>query len=82
MFKTYYERGIYGTGAIGTAVCFGMLGVTMLGIFFTPPMYVLMQRFKRSGDGHSESHPGQRGRIVSLLRDLLIRILNPERGRS
>jgi len=34
--------------AVGTAVCFGMLGVTMLGVFFTPPMYVLMQKFKRS----------------------------------
>jgi hydrophobe/amphiphile efflux-1 (HAE1) family protein len=33
--------------AVGTAVCFGMLGVTMLGIFFTPPMYVLMQKFKK-----------------------------------
>ena len=33
--------------AVGTAVCFGMLGVTMLGVFFTPPMYVLMQRFKK-----------------------------------
>ncbi|MBI4964960.1 MAG: multidrug efflux RND transporter permease subunit [Desulfomonile tiedjei] len=35
--------------AVGTAVCFGMLGVTMLGVFFTPPMYVLMQKFKRRG---------------------------------
>jgi len=34
--------------AVGTAVCFGMLGVTMLGVFFTPPMYVLMQKFKRT----------------------------------
>ena len=34
--------------AVGTAVCFGMLGVTMLGVFFTPVMYVVMQRFKRS----------------------------------
>lgn len=33
--------------AVGTAVCFGMLGVTMLGVFFTPVMYVLMQGFKR-----------------------------------
>lgn len=36
--------------AVGTAVCFGMLGVTMLGIFFTPPMYVLMQRFKKKAE--------------------------------
>ncbi|MBI5249699.1 MAG: multidrug efflux RND transporter permease subunit [Desulfomonile tiedjei] len=33
--------------AVGTAVCFGMLGVTMLGVFFTPPMYVLVQKFKK-----------------------------------
>jgi len=41
--------------AIGTAVCFGMLGVTMLGVFFTPPMYVLMQKFKRNRDGYTDS---------------------------
>lgn len=33
--------------ALGTAVFSGMLGVTLLGIFVTPVMYVLMQRFKR-----------------------------------
>ena len=33
--------------ALGTAVCAGMLGVTMLGVFFTPALYVAMQRFKR-----------------------------------
>jgi multidrug efflux pump subunit AcrB len=33
--------------ALGTAVCFGMLGVTMLGVFFTPTLYVAMQRFKK-----------------------------------
>jgi HAE1 family hydrophobic/amphiphilic exporter-1 len=32
--------------AVGTAVCFGMLGVTMLGVFFTPALYVVMQRVK------------------------------------
>jgi multidrug efflux pump subunit AcrB len=32
--------------AVGTAVCFGMLGVTMLGVFFTPVLYVAMQKFK------------------------------------
>jgi hydrophobe/amphiphile efflux-1 (HAE1) family protein len=49
--------------AVGTAVFFGMLGVTMLGIFFTPPLYVLMQRVKR---GHAsqpdptvQPHTGQ-----------------------
>lgn len=30
--------------AVGTAVCGGMLGVTLLGIFFTPVLYVLMQK--------------------------------------
>lgn len=45
--------------AIGTAVCFGMLGVTMLGVFFTPPMYVLMQKFKRSSEGDADSQPAQ-----------------------
>lgn len=33
--------------AVGTAVCAGMIGVTMLGVFFTPVMYVFMQRFKK-----------------------------------
>lgn len=32
--------------AVGTAVCFGMLGVTMLGVFFTPVLYVAMQKLK------------------------------------
>jgi len=39
--------GAAGRQAVGTAVCFGMLGVTILGVFFTPPMYVLMQKFKK-----------------------------------
>jgi HAE1 family hydrophobic/amphiphilic exporter-1 len=33
--------------ALGTAVCAGMLGVTMLGVFFTPALYVFMQKFKK-----------------------------------
>ena len=41
------EAGAASRQAVGTAVCFGMLGVTMLGIFFTPPMYAHPQRFKR-----------------------------------
>jgi hydrophobe/amphiphile efflux-1 (HAE1) family protein len=45
--------------AVGTAVCFGMLGVTMLGVFFTPPMYVLMQKFKKRGAGPSDAAPPQ-----------------------
>jgi len=45
--------------AVGTAVCFGMLGVTMLGVFFTPPMYVLMQKFKKARAGRADSQHGQ-----------------------
>lgn len=33
--------------AVGTAVCAGMLGVTMLGVFFTPALYVFMQKFSK-----------------------------------
>ncbi|MBI5569036.1 MAG: efflux RND transporter permease subunit, partial [Desulfomonile tiedjei] len=29
--------------SLGTAVCAGMLGVTILGVFFTPVLYVIMQ---------------------------------------
>jgi len=32
--------------SLGTAVCSGMLGVTALGIFFTPLLYTLMQRLR------------------------------------
>ncbi|MFH1113312.1 MAG: multidrug efflux RND transporter permease subunit [Pseudomonadota bacterium] len=49
--------GAAGRQAVGTAVCFGMLGVTMLGVFFTPAMYVLMQRFKKGNAEHGASHP-------------------------
>jgi hydrophobic/amphiphilic exporter-1 (mainly G- bacteria), HAE1 family len=34
--------------ALGTAVCFGMLGVTMLGVFFTPMLYVALQPLKKT----------------------------------
>jgi hydrophobic/amphiphilic exporter-1 (mainly G- bacteria), HAE1 family len=37
--------------AVGTAVCFGMLGVTMLGVFFTPVLYVAMQKRKEGDQG-------------------------------
>lgn len=36
--------------SMGTAVFSGMLGVTILGIFFTPVMYVLMQKIKGSSE--------------------------------
>ncbi len=39
--------------AVGTAVCFGMLGVTMLGVFFTPALYVAMQRLKKRSEADS-----------------------------
>jgi hydrophobe/amphiphile efflux-1 (HAE1) family protein len=45
--------GAAGRQAVGTAVCFGMLGVTMLGVFLTPPMYVLMQKFKKATPSHT-----------------------------
>jgi multidrug efflux pump len=32
---------------LGTAVCFGMLGVTVLGLFLTPVFYVVLRRFGR-----------------------------------
>ena len=34
--------------SVGTAVFAGMLGVTILGVFFTPVLYVMMQRKKKS----------------------------------
>jgi len=33
--------------SLGTAVCAGMLGVTLLGVFFTPVLYVLVQRRRK-----------------------------------
>jgi len=47
--------------ALGTAVCFGMLGVTGFGLIFTPTFYVVCRalgdrlagfRFRRSGGNH------------------------------
>jgi len=38
--------GAAGRQALGTVVVGGMLGVTILGIFFTPVLYVLMQRLR------------------------------------
>jgi HAE1 family hydrophobic/amphiphilic exporter-1 len=36
--------------SVGTAVFAGMLGVTILGVFFTPALYVLMQGRKRDAE--------------------------------
>jgi HAE1 family hydrophobic/amphiphilic exporter-1 len=50
--------GAAGRKAVGTSVCAGMLGVTMLGVFFTPVMYVFMQRFKKQ--------PAEKGSIKDI----------------
>ena len=31
--------------ALGTAVCFGMIGATFFGLFLTPVFYVVIRRF-------------------------------------
>jgi len=42
--------------SVGTVVFGGMLGVTILGVFFTPALYVLMQkRWKKSGQPQGTS---------------------------
>jgi len=50
--------------ALGTAVVFGMLAATLIGVFFTPVFYVLMQRiserqwpFRRCGELHLPEPP-------------------------
>ncbi len=44
--------------ALGTAVFFGMLGVTFFGIFFTPIFYVVIMRFgKATGEKKEEERP-------------------------
>jgi len=47
--------------ALGTAVVGGMLGVTILGIFFTPVLYVLMQGFRRFISRRSAHYTQPRG---------------------
>jgi hydrophobic/amphiphilic exporter-1 (mainly G- bacteria), HAE1 family len=44
--------------AIGAAVCFGMLGVTMLRVFFTPVLYVAMQPLKKESERRSSGPDG------------------------
>ncbi len=39
--------------ALGTAVFFGMLGVTFFGIFLTPVFYVIIQKFSKKKEGSS-----------------------------
>jgi len=51
--------------SVGTVVFAGMLGVTALGVFFTPALYVLMQgRKSRDEESHGraiDSQPGLKG---------------------
>lgn len=47
--------GAAGRQAIGTAVCFGMACVTMLGVFFTPCLYLALQRFKKNKPAEAPS---------------------------
>jgi len=41
--------------SVGTAVFAGMIGVTVLGVFFTPALYVLMQKRWKKGGQPSET---------------------------
>jgi hydrophobe/amphiphile efflux-1 (HAE1) family protein len=45
--------------ALGTAVVGGMLGVTVLGIFFTPVLWVLLQKIRQHLFGISEAAPAE-----------------------
>jgi multidrug efflux pump subunit AcrB len=38
--------------SLGTAVFFGMLGVTFFGLIFTPVFYVVMRKFVRKPHAH------------------------------
>ncbi|NML06197.1 multidrug efflux RND transporter permease subunit [Sphingomonas sp. G-3-2-10] len=48
--------------SLGTAVSFGMLGVTVFGLIFTPVFYVLMRRIGRWRPPGHETEEAQRGR--------------------
>jgi len=50
--------GAAGRQALGTAVVGGMIGVTVLGIFFTPVLYLLMQKLRRRIVRRPEQLPG------------------------
>jgi multidrug efflux pump subunit AcrB len=39
--------------SLGTAVFFGMLGVTTFGLLFTPAFYVIVQRFRKNKENIS-----------------------------
>ena len=44
--------------ALGTAVFFGMLGVTFFGIFLTPVFYSTIRRLTRNAEGHPQPPEG------------------------
>ncbi len=48
--------------ALGTAVFFGMLGVTLFGLMFTPVFYVMIRWIANRGSG--EFPPPERGRVA------------------
>jgi len=52
--------GAAGRQALGTAVVGGMIGVTILGIFFTPVLYVLLQKLRRRAGGRPRLPVDQR----------------------
>jgi hypothetical protein len=43
--------------ALGTAVFFGMLGVTLFGLLFTPVLYVLVRAMARGGKHWQSAQP-------------------------
>jgi len=49
--------------ALGTAVFYGMLGVTFFGLLFTPVFYIsvrgVSERFFKSKRPHVQSHPAE-----------------------
>ncbi len=38
--------------SLGTAVFFGMIGVTFFGLIFTPVFYVVVRKFAKKGVAH------------------------------
>jgi multidrug efflux pump subunit AcrB len=44
--------------ALGTAVVFGMLGVTIFGLIFTPTFYVVVRRLEAAFKRRRKSEPG------------------------
>jgi multidrug efflux pump len=43
--------------SLGTAVFFGMIGVTAFGLIFTPIFYVVVRKFAPAPKGHAREHP-------------------------